>query len=227
MAIEGLMWDMGKVIIDFDIPAQNRVLAAHCRKTEQEINAILYGSSGKDRTYNKGLVGSLNKGDESFEEFYWKVRKVLDIDMGLEEFEQLWRNVLTEPREKIIRFIHKLHSQGYPQCIVSSTNHIQWDEMNRRSGIDDLKTIEELLGSEHIVTTYKVHATKESGMPLEEGRRKLGCPPKEHVVYIDDVMEYVSSACLSQGYQGVFFDNNNFNAQENCINRLLQLGIKA
>ena len=218
--IKGLMWDMGKVIINFDIPAANRVFACHSDKPEEVINNVLYGSGGKDGTYNTGIVEDLQHGRESFDSFYQRAVSDLDLDMSFADFEKTWRGVLTFPHEKIIRFIHLLHSRGYAQCVISSTNPVQWDEMNLISAIHDLPSIEELLGLDKIVTTYKVGSPKPSPELFEAGRQSIGSLPRENVVYIDDIQKYVAAAC-ALGYKGVFFRD-----QASCIDELSVFGIR-
>ncbi len=53
--LEGIIWDVGDVIVHFDHSLANNALAAACGKSPSEVNAVLFGGSSGTKEYNEGL----------------------------------------------------------------------------------------------------------------------------------------------------------------------------
>mgnify|MGYP001561408013 FL=1 len=222
MGYEGIIWDCGGVIINFDADITNRLLSQATGKDPQEINAYLYGGSATGREYNEGAIEPYYLGGCDSSQFYRIIKKGLNLQMAEKEFAAIWKATFTNPNTEIVEFIHALHPR-YQQVILSSTNPWQWDRMNEFSTIGGRIDLETLLGKERIVTSYSVGHKKPAPQLFEAACRSLGLR-KEECVYIDDIKKYTDAFLAWGGGNAVHVDLNADDFVENCIDDLIKLG---
>ena len=214
-----LLWDAGGVIYSFDQGRVDRVFAANCHKSAEEVSAVLYGGTASDKRYNAGLVGDFNLGVIDAPRFYSRVKKKLELRMNYNQFVDAWNSAFKGVNSKIAAFIEQAARKGIPQGILSSTNPLHWSEMNRTL---DLET---LLGRKNIICTYHPDAGANKPEPklFDAALERLG-KQKAEVVYVDDLKKYTDAA-LQYGFgAAIHVDNNQKDFQERCILSLNELG---
>lgn len=111
---QAVVFDLGKVLLDFDYRRAARNLRQHCELEEDAIAAVLNQSPLLHR-YETGLL--------STEEFFEEVRRAARFRRGLTEFEPLFADIFT-PVPEMIRLNERLRQLGVPTFIFSNTNDI-------------------------------------------------------------------------------------------------------
>ena len=209
--LEGLVWDVGDVIVHFDQSIANKKFQqkSTLRITEEEVSAILFGGSASSKEYNVGLTEGYYLGKMDSREFYEAVKKELGLTMTYGEFADAWCEMF-EPHTEVIRFIEFAKEKEIPQCVLSSTNPLHMEKM---ASIGNLR---ETIGSEQFVTSYNTGIKKPHEDLLVRVERVMGLSRKM-LVYIDDIKKYVDAF---EGYgigAGVHVDVKQPQFQQRCI----------
>ena len=126
--LEGIIWDVGDVIVRFDQSLTNKALSAACGKSEQEVNAVLFGGSSGTKEYNEGLRAKYALGEWDSREFYEAVRRELGLNMSYGQFADAWCEMF-EPHIEIVDFVQRAHEGGIRQCALSSTDPLHMEKM--------------------------------------------------------------------------------------------------
>lgn len=111
---KAIVFDLGKVLVDFDYSIAGRNLAARATTTATELGRFLLGVPLIVR-YETGLISS--------EEFYQEVKAASGYLGDLEEFASLFADIFT-PIEPMIQLHSDLRSRGFPTYIFSNTNDL-------------------------------------------------------------------------------------------------------
>lgn len=170
-----LVFDLGRVFVDFDYRDSIKRLAIRCGLFEEYIYKELIGS-GLFTGYECGLLTT--------EEFFKTAKTIINFNGSFEEFASCFTDVF-RPIQPMIELHRKCKNSGYKTYLLSNTNEIT---------INYFKThfpfINEFDGW---IFSYQHRAMK----PDEKIYRILEnhsgyCGEK--IVYIDDVLENVQAA---------------------------------
>jgi len=110
--IKAVVFDLGKVLVDFDYGIAGRKLAARATMAATELGQFLI-SVPLILRYETGLITS--------EEFFHEVRKATGYLGDLDEFASLFADIFT-PIEPMIRLQSELRQLGLPTYVFSNTN---------------------------------------------------------------------------------------------------------
>ena len=119
--IKAVLFDLGKVILDFDFTPAFRRLARVTAFTPAEIDAY-FRRSGLEVLYDGGKISSLA--------FYREIKKALRHPLTYAEFKKLWNEIFT-PKAKVIRLIRRLKPR-YRLVLISNTNAMHFDHIRSR-----------------------------------------------------------------------------------------------
>jgi glucose-1-phosphatase len=111
---KAVVFDLGKVLLDFDYRKAGRNLLEHCSIPEAEITKVLNQSALLFR-YETGLMTT--------NEFFEEVKRASKFCHGLETFEPLFGNIFT-PIPEMIALNDRLRAKGIPTYIFSNTNEM-------------------------------------------------------------------------------------------------------
>src|SRR5262245_46447483 len=114
MAIEGILFDLGKVLIDFSMEPMVRYLAANSRKSEDDFRKVLLDPQ-QLRRYETGEL--------STQEFYDYLCSEGGLQMDIAGFRSALTSVFAPDllvSEDLLRSLH----ERYPMVIVSNTNEV-------------------------------------------------------------------------------------------------------
>lgn len=216
--VRGVLWDAGGVIYSFDQSICDRKLAVDCGRTEQEVTAIIFGSSASGSEYNAGLVDPFVTGHITPREFYDSAKKCLSLRMSYADFVDAWTDIFTV-NKVVADYIVRLSQRKVPQGVISSINVLHWEK------IKSLFDLESLLGRDKIVLTCDrgIGVKKPHKKLFTTGLVRLGTLPEE-TVYADDVRKYVDAA-IAYGLVGVHVDNSKPDFQERVVAELNELGL--
>ncbi len=178
---KAVVFDLGKVLVDFDYGIAIRNIAARSRVTVQELaHFITHSTLLFD--YETGLV--------STHDFFQRVRQVTGFDGDLNEFARLFADIFT-PIEAMVRVQAQLRARGVPTYIFSNTNELAVVHIRTHypffSDFDDY-----IFSYEH--RAMKPHASLYEVLELRSG---LTGP---ELFYLDDRPENVAAGA-ARGWQ--------------------------
>ncbi len=111
---KAIVFDLGKVLVDFDYAIAGRKLAARATMAASELGRFLIGVPLIVR-YETGLISS--------EEFYREIKAASGYLGDLEEFASLFADIFT-PIQPMIQLHADLRTRGFPTYIFSNTNDL-------------------------------------------------------------------------------------------------------
>lgn len=122
MSIEVIVFDLGKVVFDFDISKLSSGFSESSTKTYQDVNNILFNHWEIVAEYEKGRVSS--------KVFYENVMKALDMKISYFKFCDIWNDIFT-PFEDVTAFIPLL-SKHYKLSLLSNTNDLHFEFLKNK-----------------------------------------------------------------------------------------------
>ncbi len=178
---KAVIFDLGKVLLDFDYGIVIRGIAKRSTATVAELRALIDQSPLLYR-YETGLV--------STREFYQAIRAATGFEGSLEEFSALFANMFTEI-EPMVRLNQNLRLAGVPTYIFSNTNELAIQHI--RSTFPFFKNFNEfILSYEH----KSMKPAEAIYLAVEEASGLRG----DALLYIDDRVENVEAGS-ARGWQ--------------------------
>ncbi len=116
--IRNVIFDLGEVIIDLDIPGTIKKLCKHSGKSPDEVRKI-YTSSDVFLNYEKGLI--------SDQDFRAGANELLGTSFEDDEFDLIWNGMLRDLPLKRLELLERLKSK-YRVFLLSNTNEIHLRE---------------------------------------------------------------------------------------------------
>ena len=172
--IKLVLFDLGKVLIDFDFKIAVANLRKHCRVDLFKVQALFYKSSfAKD--WDRGLL--------SPEQFYGTVKEKLNLPLEMEEFMPIWNGIFSENTE-MVQFARGIGKKK-KVAILSNTN--PWHAEHIRSHHPWVHDFD------HFIASCDVHLLKPDPEIFTLALKRSGAVPGE-TLYIDDISENVRQA---------------------------------
>jgi putative hydrolase of the HAD superfamily len=183
---KAVIFDLGRVLIDFDFGRGYRALEKLTPYGTAEIRARLVAS---------GLVERFETGLVEPRDFVAQLSEVLDIHVGYDEFRRLWSSIFTEPiiPEEWVAGI----AERYRLVLLSNTNRIHFEMLRDR--------LPALRHFHHLVLSYEVKVMKPRPEIYQAALQCAGCRAEE-CFYTDDIAAYVASA-KALGIDAVQFES--------------------
>jgi FMN phosphatase YigB (HAD superfamily) len=119
---ETVVFDLGKVLVDFDYSIAARRIAARARMNAPEIQAFIDHSP---------LLFRFETGRITKEEFFVEVRSSTGFDGTIGEFAAFFSDIFT-PIEPMVRLHSELRRMGVPAFIFSNTNELAFGHIRNR-----------------------------------------------------------------------------------------------
>jgi len=176
-----VVFDLGRVFLDFDYGIAARKIAAHASVSPHEVmEAIL--RSPEICEFETGLI--------SREQFFVAVRKLIGFTGTLDEFGSYFADVFT-PIEPMIRLNATLRRQGMPTYVFSNTNELTVEFIRRSFAF--------FRDFDGYVFSYEYGAMKPDGKLYAVVERQTGRRGAE-IFYLDDLPENVAAGA-ARGWQ--------------------------
>jgi HAD superfamily hydrolase (TIGR01509 family) len=176
-----VVFDLGKVLVDFDYSIAGRRLAAKSKASPAEIQKFLDHSPLLYR-YETGLM--------SRQEFYDEVRHVSGFSGGLEQFSSFFADIFTEMPE-MTTLQAALRRRGIPTYIFSNTNDMAIEHIRQAFPF--------FANFDGYIFSYEVRAMKPAAKIYEALEAMSGRRGAE-VLYLDDRQENVEAGA-ARGWQ--------------------------
>lgn len=185
--IKALIFDLGKVIIPFDLARGFAALSPHCSLPPEEI---------PQRISSTGLVPRFEVGQLSPEDFAQQLSAALGLDVDYAKFRELWSSIfLPEPLipEQLLAALRR----RYRMLVLSNTDAIHFPMVLERYPL--------LRHFDDYILSYQVGAAKPAARIYEAAVARAGCPAAE-CLFIDDIPLYVDAA-RQAGLQALRFSS--------------------
>jgi HAD superfamily hydrolase (TIGR01509 family) len=169
-----IIFDLGKVILDFDHRTITKRLSVRSGIPEERIYEVIFGGS-RESLYDRGEVTS--------RDFYVDVVGSLGMVISFQEFRDIWTRIFTANGGvcALIRRLKKRHKL----ILLSNTNEMHFDYV--------LNRFEILKAFDHYVVSHQVGERKPHSKIYMVALEMAGCPA-EACLYIDDVEPFVIAA---------------------------------
>ena len=175
MAVEVILFDLGKVIIDFDGNEMVRQLSACCSKSVDEFERVLCDSKLAHR-YETGAITT--------EQFYHHLIEFGGLQMTMPAFLKAWSSVF-KAELMISEDLLKTLRRRYPLILVSNTNEAHVEFIAKNYPVFDY--------FEHKVFSFEVHVMKPD-RGIYECAIALSRTRPEALFFVDDREENVQGA---------------------------------
>lgn len=180
--ITTVVFDLGKVLLDFDYRIAARRIAERSRLDEGGVQAVLERSPWLVR-YETGLM--------SRQEFYEAIRRETGFQGSLEEFSRFFADIFW-PIEPMVTVLRTLRRRGLSTWLFSNTNDLAMEHIRR-----NFPFVREFDGC---ILSYEVRSMKPAPGMYESLERRSGRRGPE-ILYLDDRPENVEAG-WSRGWQG-------------------------
>jgi putative hydrolase of the HAD superfamily len=181
-----IYFDLGKVLVHFDVARMCRQIAAVTEVEPEQIHRVLY-EEGLQRDYELGLISS----EEFYERFCGRVGRRPDRKKLLEAAcDIFWLNV------SVVPIVSRLAAIRFPIGVLSNTCEVHWEYIHRRyRGLMELFPVG--------CASFQVHAMKPDERIFRQAAQLAGFPP-EKIFFVDDHPPNVAGAQRA-GFQAVQF----------------------
>jgi glucose-1-phosphatase len=164
---KAVVFDLGKVLVDFDYSIAARKLAQVSAKPAGEIQKMLDHSPLLYRLESAGITNR---------EFYGEFCREAGFEGNYDLFAAAFGNIFSEMPE-MIRFQEQLRSKGVPTYILSNTNDIAIGHIRRNFPF--------FANFDGYVLSYEQRALKPHSPIYEAAERMIGARA-DNLVFIDD-----------------------------------------
>ena len=176
-----VVFDLGKVLLDFDYSIAARKLAARSRVTESEVRRAIDSSPLLHR-YETGTI--------SREQFFQEVCALSGFRGGLDEFSQFFGDIFT-PIAPMVDWHARLVQQQVPTYIFSNTNDLAVEHIRRQFPF--------FQNFSDYILSYEHGLMKPDGRLYAVVERITG-QAGEKILYLDDRVEN-AEAGTARGWQ--------------------------
>jgi len=176
-----IVFDLGKVLLDFDYSIAARRIAAKAR-FEGDISQFFTAHSELLVRYETGLISSF--------EFYKSICRVTGFSGSFEEFGGYFGDIFTEI-SPMVNFQSKLRRSGFPTFIFSNTNELAVDHIRRAFPFFE--------NFDGFIFSYEHHSMKPAPKIYEVVEGQTGRTGSE-ILYLDDRLENIDAG-RARGWQ--------------------------
>ncbi len=175
MKIEALLFDLGKVLINFNFETGVQALHASCSVSRDQFEALLW---------DKVWVRRYERGEISTKEFHDYLCQSASLKLTLPEFCSVWSSVFL-PDLLVSEGLLASLKRRYPLVLVSNTNEAHIEYIREKYRVLDY--------FDHLVFSYKVGSLKPDTRIFEHAISTAGLPA-EALFFTDDREENVLAA---------------------------------
>ena len=188
-AIKILLFDLGRVLVDFDHLRSAQRIAAFCSKTPRQIYDLFFES---------GATIAFEAGKITPEDFYLQVKQMLDLKLSYDSFEPIWNDIffLSAKNRSVFGLVNNLRV-NYKIALLSNINILHYEYLKKNFPV---------FGAfDRIFLSFQMGLVKPDKKIYNRVIRDLGVSPQE-IFYTDDRPELMESA-KSLGIRGCVFTN--------------------
>ncbi len=181
-----VVFDLGKVLVDFDYSIAARKIATRSRKSLTEIQVLIEQSR---------FVIDYEIGRVTRREFYERVREATGFSGTLEEFGGFFADIFTEI-PPMIELQAQIRQRGIPTYIFSNTNDLAIEHVRRNFPF--------FANFDGYIYSYEV-GTMKPDPRIYEALEKLAGRRGADIVYLDDRPENVAGG-TARGWRAILHE---------------------
>lgn len=187
--IKVLLFDLGRVLVDFDHYRSAQRIAAFCFKTPRQIYDLFF-ESGATEAFEAGKITP--------EDFYLQVKQMLDLKLSYASFEPIWNDIffLSAQNRSVFGLVNTLRTD-YKTALLSNINILHYEYLQKNFPVFGV--------FDRIFLSFQMGLVKPDKEIYNRVIRDLGVSAQE-IFYADDRPELVQSA-KSLGIRGCVFTN--------------------
>jgi len=181
-----VIFDLGKVVVNFDFQRGYRALEGLCPYATPEIRRRLSATDLVER-FETGLIEP--------REFVAQFSSILDLRAGYDDFCRIWSSIFTDTLvpEAMLEGL----AARYRLLLLSNTNAIHFEMIRENYPL--------LRHFHHLILSFEVRAMKPRPEIYRAAVARAGCRPEE-CFYTDDIAAFVTAA-RSEGIDAVQFES--------------------
>jgi len=181
-----VVFDLGKVLVDFDYSIAARKVAARSSRKIEQLDKFLSGSP---------LLVQFESGELTSGQFYSEVQKVTGFDGGADEFANYFADIF-DPMPEMVDLHAGLRRKKIPTYIFSNTNEIAVGHIRRKFPF--------FSGFDGYILSYEVGAMKPQAK-IYDALENMSRRNRGDIFYIDDRAENVEAGA-ARGWQTVLHE---------------------
>ncbi|MFA6357488.1 MAG: HAD family phosphatase [Candidatus Omnitrophota bacterium] len=187
--IKAVLFDLGKVLIDFDHRRSAERISGFCSKTPAEIYNLFFESEA---------TIAFEAGKISPEDFYLRVKEMLDLKLSFESFGPIWNDIfyLNSNNRSVYRLVNTLRI-NYKTVLLSNINVLHYEYLKEHFPVFGV--------FDEIFLSFRLGLIKPDKEIYKKVIAELKVAPQE-IFYTDDRKELVEAA-NSLGIRGHLFVN--------------------
>jgi glucose-1-phosphatase len=189
--IKVLLFDLGRVLVDFDHLRAARRIADFCAKSPQQIYDLFFESPA---------TIDFEAGRISPEDFYLQVKSMLDLNLSYASFEPIWNDIffLSAKNRAVFGLVNSLR-RHYQTAMLSNINMLHYEYLKKHFPVFRV--------FDRIFLSFELGLIKPDKQIYNLVARELGVAEHE-IFYTDDRPELVETA-KSLGFEGCVFSDFN------------------
>lgn len=181
---EVVVFDLGKVLVDFDFTLAARQIAARGSLPTDQVRPVIQESPALVR---------FESGRTTKEEFFEEVRALTGFRGGLEEFAAIFADIFA-PMPEMIALHGRLRERRVPTYIFSNTNELAVAHIRRSYPF--------FAHFDGYIYSYEVGAMKPHP-PIYEALERVAGRTGPAILYLDDRLENVEAGA-ARGWQIIY-----------------------
>jgi len=197
---EVVVFDLGKVLVDFDYGLSARQISAHSNVSPIEIERVILHTP---------LLSRYETGELTTQKFFEEIQQQTGFRASLEEFGNMFADIFS-PIDPMIEMQSALRAKGIPTFIFSNTNELAVSHIQRNFPF--------FSGFNGYVYSFE-HGAMKPDHPLYEVVESMTGRKGEAILYLDDRPENIETG-QARGWQTIHHQS----ADASC-NFVRQLGL--
>ena len=177
---KAIIFDLGKVLVDFDYAIAGRSIAGHGRLSADQVREFIDHSP---------LLFRFETGQINKDEFFAEIQATTGFTGSIEEFSGFFSDIFT-PIEPMVTLHAELRARGVPTYIFSNTNELAVGHIRRNFPF--------FSRFDGYILSYEHGAMKPDPRLYEVVEANTGCRNRE-LFYIDDRPENIETAARGAG----------------------------
>jgi len=184
-----VLFDLGRVLVDFDHKRAAERISCFCAKTPLQIYNIFFESQ---------VTAAFEAGKITPEKFYFEVKNMLDLKLSYESFVPIWNDIffLSPKNRSVFKLVNSLRL-CYKTALLSNINILHYEYLQKNFPVFGV--------FDKIFLSFELGLIKPDKEIFNRVIQELKVSPQE-IFYTDDRPELVESA-KSLGIRGCVFTN--------------------
>ena len=187
--IKVILFDLGRVLVDFDHNRAAERISFFCSKTPQQIYDLFFQSQA---------TIDFEAGKITPKDFYLQVKDMLDLNLSFNSFTPIWNDIFfLSPTNRLIYRLANTLRANYKTALLSNINTLHYEYLKKHFPVFGV--------FDEIFLSFELELIKPDKKIYEKVIQELKVSAQE-IFYIDDRQELVESAS-SLGIRGCTFVN--------------------